>query len=176
MSAEPVTVLPTAEPRPLDDVLARLDDPQVAASLVLLLDNVESLALLAMGAKGLMERGETIADSLAEGAHMLRDAGGANQDLRAEATEAIGLGREVLGHADDLRALLDSPVLRQDVVGVLGLVAESLAEGRERARAAEPELTSPIAVYRLLKDDAVRDGLEMLVHVARALGRRIATT
>ena len=52
---------------PVDAVVERLNDPTVAASVVTLLDNAELLSTLVLGLSGLIERGDTIADSLAAG-------------------------------------------------------------------------------------------------------------
>lgn len=55
--------------QPVDAVTERLDDPAVAASLVARLDNVELLPTSVLGLSGLLERGDTIMDVVAEGVH-----------------------------------------------------------------------------------------------------------
>ncbi|MEO2107539.1 MAG: DUF1641 domain-containing protein [Actinomycetota bacterium] len=163
----------SSERQPIDALTDRLNDPAVAASLGLLLDNVEALAVLAMGAQGLLNRGDTLADSLADGVHMLRDASaGAGVDID-EARQAMAFGRHVMGHAGDIEHLLESRMLRPQVVEVLSMAAEALVEGRAAARDGEPEITGIRSALRVLKDPDVARGLDFLINVARALSTRL---
>ena len=175
MSAESSLARPETTPprQPIDDLVDRLNDPAVAASLGLLLDNMESLAVLAMGAQGLLSRGDTIADSLADGVSMLREATAGGPVDMAEARTALAFGRNVMAHSGDLEHQLGSRMLRPEVVEVLSMAAEALVEGREATASGEPEVTGPLSALRLLKDPEVSKGLDFLVKVCRALASRL---
>src|SRR4029450_13103960 len=58
---------------PGDELIARLDDPRVASSLSLILDDADLLATLIVGLDGLVRRAEVIGDNLASGVAEVRD-------------------------------------------------------------------------------------------------------
>lgn len=172
MAAEPMT-----RERPSDAVLARLDDPQVADNLLLLLDNLDALAFLALGVSGLLERGDTVTESLADGVRMLTGDGAAGDldELKASAQRAMATGRTFLDHSEDVQALLDSEVLSSEAVEVLDDAAYALVEGRRRSAARTPEVTGPLSLLRVLRDPDLQQGLQFVLEVGRALGRRTST-
>lgn len=175
MSVDSVDALATRQP--IDDVQDRLNDPAVANALVLLLDNIESLAVLAMGADGLLRRGQTITDTLADGLADLKTAAATSDfdvdDARDQAQDLLALSRSVASSSGDLAALLGSGMLRPDVVALLGQTADALVEARAEATDADPEITGPISAVKVLRDPEVQKGLSFLVGVARSLGRRM---
>jgi len=62
-----VSVLPTAQqPDPAQALAKRLAEPRTAAAVNTLLDHADLLALLVSGLDGLVSRGDTITDSLAD--------------------------------------------------------------------------------------------------------------
>lgn len=170
MTAEPI-----APPRPSDAVVARLDDPVVADNLLLLLDNIDSLAFLAMGLSGLLERGDTLTQSLAEGVAMLRPVDGEGPDLeevQATTREAMAVGRSLLDNAHQVTHLLESEVLSADVVDVLSDAADALVEARQATARRSDESLGPVALVRTLRDPDLQRGLRFVLEVGRALGRR----
>src|SRR4051794_30682548 len=64
------------EPDPVAALVERLDDPVVAESLNTLLDHADLLAVLVSGLNGLVSRGDTITDSIADGVVELRSVAG----------------------------------------------------------------------------------------------------
>ncbi len=61
------------EDSPGDDLIQRLDDPQIASSLAVILDHADLLATLISGLDGLLRRAEVIGDSLASGVAEVRE-------------------------------------------------------------------------------------------------------
>lgn len=55
---------------PADALRARLDDPEVAAALLTLLDNAEVLVLVVRSLDGLLRRADAISDSVETGLGM----------------------------------------------------------------------------------------------------------
>ena len=78
--------VPVSGSLPVDAVVERLNDPGVAASLVTLLDNAELLSTLVVGLGGLIERSDTIMDSVADGVAEFKASGAA---LRPEGSPSI---------------------------------------------------------------------------------------
>ncbi len=158
---------------PVDHVVDRLNDPAVAASLVTLLDHVEVLALMAESLDGFVRRGDVIADSIAEGVAELREvdeAGGA-RELLSRGPELIELTTTAADAAPALRSLVDSDMLRPEVIAVLSLAADALVEGRRRAETGASDPGGIFGLMRALKDPEVQRGLGFVLEVARALGR-----
>lgn len=151
-----------------DRLRARLDDPKVAASLNLLLDNIDGLALAALSVNGFVSRAETISESLADGLGDVKSLSGSVQYLAGPTKR---LADEAPQIADAAEALLDSGMLSRDVVTLLGAFAAALLEGAETAKRNETSVHGIRATLGLLKDPEVGRGLGLLVEVARALGR-----
>jgi hypothetical protein len=160
--------------RPADVVLERLDDPGVAASLLTILDHVDLLATLAASLSELLQRGDTIIDSVTSGVGELAAAAKARPDLQlptpAELTE---LARELSAATPTLTRVLSSHMVNDQTIDLLSLVAESAAEGAERARVDRASMTGLRGVLKVVKDPDVGRGLGLLVEIAKALGRRL---
>lgn len=142
---------------PADELLERLDDRRVAASLSLILDHADLLAMLVAGLHGLFERGDTIAEAIADGVAEMRGTGGSG-DI-AGAAPSLGA---ILGAASDPR-----------FGSTVALLLESLVEGREAAAATPAGPSGAFGLLRALKDEDVSKGLGMLVQVAKALGSKL---
>lgn len=172
MSAEPFVLR-----EPMDDIRDRLNDPVVAQAVVLLLDHVEGLAVLAMGTDGFLRRGNTIMDTLADALGDAKAVAAASDlDLataREQAQQLLRLTGSVAESSGDISMLLQSGMLRGEVLTLLGQTADALVEAREQATDAEPEITGPVSAFRVLRDPEVQKGLTFLVGVARSLGRRM---
>lgn len=165
---------------PADELLERLDDPKIASSLSYILDHADLLAVLVAGIHGLVERGDTIAASLADGVRELRDAAPdtsafENVDVPRVLASAAQLSSGVVNATPALKSLLDSPALSDvHTAQTIGLLGEALAEGRAEAARSPGGPTGVFGLLRLLKDEDVSRGIGLMVQVARALGRRLA--
>jgi len=155
---------------PADQLRARLDDPNVAASLNLVLDNIDGLALAALAVNGLVHRADTISDSLSGS---LKDAKALGESIQFLASPTKRLADEAPAIADAAEALLDSGMLSRDVVTLLGQFAQAFVTGAENARARRTSVSGPLAAIRALKDPEVARGFGLLVEVSRALGKTL---
>lgn len=146
---------------PADELLERLDDPRVAGSLALILDHADLLAMLVAGIHGVFERGDTIANAIADGVAEMRGTGdGGLVSNLAGAAPSLGA---VLGSASDPRF---GPTV--------ALLVESLVDGKEEFSKNPSGPGSVFGLLRALKDDDVSRGLGLLIQVAKALGRKVA--
>lgn len=155
---------------PADRLKARLDDPQVAEALNTLLDHADVLALAAQSVGGLLERSDTIMNSVAGGLTELRAVAGSTSYL-AEPTKR--LAEEAPAIADAATALLNSGMLNKDVVDLLGRLAQALLVGADAAKANGTSVNGLFPALRALKDPDVGRGLGFLIEVSRALGKAL---
>ncbi len=149
---------------------ARLDDPAVAAALNSLLDNIDVLALAAESISGLLQRGDTITDSLASG---LRELGGVRSTASFLAEPTKRLVNEAPEIADAATALLDSGMLRREVVEQLGRFAGAAVEGVQNAERNGTQLKGIRSTLHVLKDPDVAKGMGLLIEVARSIGKTL---
>ena len=168
---------------PTDELLARLEQPQLVEALNTLLDKADVLAFLVVALDGFLSRGEVIADSLAGGIGELRDSAGASgglarldlPGLAANLAELSALAGPLTAATPALSALLTGPLGEPRTVAALSRLASAVAEGGERAAAEPGGPTGVFALLRVLKDEDVSRGLGFLIQVARSLGRQLAS-
>jgi uncharacterized protein YjgD (DUF1641 family) len=153
---------------PTDVLLARLDDPEVAAALLTLLDNADVLALVVQSLDGLLRRADVISSSVESG---LGDVRALADSARFLVEPTRKLAEKAPGIADAATALLDSGMLNREVVSLLGQFAAALLTGREAARRNRTTVSGIRGTLHVLRDPEVARGLGLLVEVARALGR-----
>ncbi|AEA28456.1 protein of unknown function DUF1641 [Pseudonocardia dioxanivorans CB1190] len=160
---------------PADELLARLDEPRVAAALGNLLDHADLLAILVVGLDGLVSRGEVIGASLADAIGELR--GGAEDlpsvDLKGLASSVATLSGSLSSATPALDALLRSSLTDPKAVEVISQLAHALVVGRERIDTDRSVPTGVFGLLRALKDDDVSRGLGYLMQVAKAFGQQL---
>ncbi len=157
-------------------LLARLDDPATARALHSLLDNAELLAMLATMTDGVLRRGEVLTGNLADGLAELRTAAASAGVRMPDGTSGLAaLGPLAADVLPGLRALAASDLVRPGTVSALDTMAGAVAEGLAPQAAAQrrPGLRGLAA---RLRDRDVARGLDTLLDVAAALGRRRAGT
>lgn len=170
------------EDSPGDDLIQRFDDPQIAASLAVILEHADLLATLVTGLDGLLRRAEVIGDSLAAGVAEVRglSAAGNGQrpwpsvDVAALSDTVTRLSAAAVDATPALEKLLQSPLADPQTADVLAEVGEALLEGK-RAAAQDPRGPKGIfALMRVTKDPDVSRGLGFMIQIARAFGRKLA--
>jgi hypothetical protein len=131
--------MPVAQqPDPAQALAERLAEPRTAAAINTLLDHADLLALLVSGLDGLVSRGDTITDSLADGVSELLGSDLVDPkviEIAALASRAVSTGAEqasrrdlrVTGVVGLVRALKDPDVSR--ALGFALSIAKAL--GRE---------------------------------------------
>ena len=153
---------------PSEVLRARLDDPEVAAALLTLLDNAEVLALVVQSFDGLLRRADVISSSVETG---LGDVRALADSVRFLVAPTRKLAEEAPEIADAATALLESGMLNREVVNLLGQFASALIAGRAAAQRNRTTVSGIRGTLHVLKDPEVGRGLGLLIEVARALGR-----
>jgi hypothetical protein len=170
------------EDSPGDDLIQRLDDPQIASSLAVILDHADLLATLIVGLDGLLRRAEVIGDSLASGVAEVRELSASSNgqrpwpsvDVAALSDTVTRLSAAVVDATPALDRLLHSPLTDPQTADVLAQVGEALLEGK-RAAAEDPRGPKGVfALMRVTKDPDVSRGLGFMIQIARAFGRKLA--
>jgi Protein of unknown function (DUF1641) len=170
------------EESPGDDLIQRLDDPQIASSLALILDHADLLATIIVGLDGLLRRAEVIGDSLASGVAEVRELAASSNgqrpwpsvDVAALSDTVTRLSAAAVDATPALDRLLHSPLTDPQTADVLAEVGEALLEGK-RAAAEDPRGPKGVfALMRVTKDPDVSRGLGFMIQIARAFGRRLA--
>jgi hypothetical protein len=163
---------------PADELLERLDDPRVATSLTYILDHADLLAVLVAGIHGFVERGDEIAEAVADGVRELRVAApGAAElgpvDVAGLLSSLATLSNGVVGATPTLNSLL---ALSADprLGSTITMLGEALVEGGEEAAKSPAAPTGVFGLLRVLKDDEVSRGLGLLIQIAKALGRKLS--
>jgi hypothetical protein len=170
------------EESPGDDLLQRLDDPQIASSLSLILDHADLLATIIAGLDGLLRRAEVIGDSLANGVAEIRGVAAATNgqqqwpsvDIAAISDSVTRLSAAAVSAAPAVEKLLRSPLTDPQTAEVLAQVGAALLEGKEAAVADPRRPKGVFGLMRATKDPDVSRGLGFLIHIARAFGQKLA--
>ena len=165
-----MTAVADGSTAPVTALVERLEDPEVAASLHLLLDNAATLAFTVEALDGFLRRGDVIADSLASGFRDVMPALGNLEGLAEQAGSVTQRAPELLAAFE---ALMASGMLRPQVLEVLGTLSGALVEGADRARENGTSVGGIFPALRALRDPDVARGLGFLIEVSRALGRAV---
>lgn len=155
-------------------LVERLSERNVAASMNVLLDNVELIAAIVTGLDGLARKGEVIGDTIGEVLEQLRGAGRSSGLDLARTTRQLATIIPTLAAASPaINRVLASPIVEPDPIDVLSETAVALVDG---LRAAETKRTRVglFGLLRATRDKDVQRGLGFLIEVARVFGRDLA--
>jgi uncharacterized membrane protein len=170
-----VTLTPdvTAQNDALDAMLA---DPEIRQSLAVIVANAPTLAALAAMGTALLQRGPELADNVNVVVRQLRtdlDTGQSSQ-LRAAVgalAQLAPVAETLATRADTVQGLLDSAILRPEIVQVVGTFGEAALEADKRTRGRQAEVGSIFALNRVLKEPEVQETLAFFVEFARVFGK-----
>jgi hypothetical protein len=155
----------------LDRLLDRLSEPRTAASLNLILDNIELLAVIVAGLDGLARKGETIGDTLAEVLAEVRAATKATGlDPRATTQQLATLIPTLADASPAINRILESPIVDPEPIAVLSETAVALVKGLQRAQANQTRVGLR-GLYQASRDEDVQRGLGFVLEVAKEFGR-----
>ncbi len=168
---------------PGDDLIARLDDPQIASSISLILDHADLLATIIVGLDGMLRRADVIGDNVASSVADLRNAASTNGepqwpnvDVASVSQTVSRLSSAVVDATPAIDRLLHSPLTDVRTAEVLADIGEALLEGRQAAAADPRGPRGVFALMRVAKDPDVSRGLGFMIHIARAFGQRLASS
>ena len=170
------------EDSPGDELIQRLDDPQVAASLGVILDHADLLATVIQGIDGMLRRADVISDSLSSGVAEVRELAASTNgqrpwpkvDVAALSDTVSRLSAAAVDATPAIEALLRSPLADPQTASVLADIGEALLEGKRSAEADSRGPRGVFALMRATKDPDVARGLGFMIHIARAFGRKMA--
>lgn len=154
---------------------SRLDDPAVAEALNTLLDHADLLAVMVTGLDGILSRGDTITDSLADGITELRTAGSVDSSQLVDTARRLSaLAPALRERLPLLEALLTSDALADpQLVDLLGAASKAFVRGTQDAKRSDASVKGVVALVKALKDDDVGRTLGFLFSVARAFGQEL---
>ncbi|GAB22334.1 hypothetical protein GOPIP_030_00040 [Gordonia polyisoprenivorans NBRC 16320 = JCM 10675] len=153
----------------------RLADPEVADSLMSLLDHADLVAILVEGVDGILRRGDDLSNTLIDAMSEARATltaddspfAGINADeVKDAARSAVALAKQA---GPLLAALADSGAVNAGTVGAAGRLAGALGDA-DATYSAGMSVPSAWGIARALRDRNVRSGLAYLLEVARSLG------
>ncbi|WP_432989623.1 DUF1641 domain-containing protein [Dactylosporangium sp. CA-233914] len=163
-------------PEPLNDLLARLAEPRTVESLNRLLDHLDLLALLVVGLDGLLQRGDTIAESIGEAVRELRPAGssvdvGALLDL---GQQCVAAAPAVLTMLPVLENVADSELSDPRLIELASTVSRAAVRGAAEAKREPARKAGLRTLLRASRDEDVARALTFAVSIAKALGQELA--
>ena len=163
-------------PANTDALDAMLADPEVRQSLAVIVANAPTLAALASMGTGLLQRGPEMMDNINAGIEQLRSAEG--DGTLAQVGPALTslaklapVAETLANRTETIQGLLDSAILRPEIVQVVGTFGEAALEADRRTRGKQVEVGSIFALNRVLKEPEVQETLAFLVEFARVFGK-----
>ena len=169
-------------PTPGAELIARLDDPQVAASLSLILDHADLVATLIAGLDGMLRRSDVISESVVSAIEEVKGATAGYKgqkllpdiDIATLRTSVTNLSTAFIDAAPTFNQLLRSPLTDPQTAQTIADMGDAVLEGRAAADADRRGPKGVFALMRVTKDPDVLRGLGFMIHVARAFGRKLA--
>jgi hypothetical protein len=158
------TTLSTEDPA--HRLAAKLQEPQTAAALDVLLDHADLLAVIVESLDQFLARSEVIGDSLIAGLTELRETAGSGGGLSVD-------GLDLKAATEAGRRLVGSGMLSAETLDQLAVVARGLSQGRESFASRPVEIKGPLSLLRLLKDPDVNRAISYGATVLQAVGREL---
>jgi hypothetical protein len=160
-----------------DALDAMLADPEIRQSLAVIVANAPTLAALAAMGTGLLQRGPELADNVNQVVLSLREDLAGEGSQGSQLRSAVGALAKLAPVAETLatreetvRGLLDSAILRPEIVQVVGTFGEAALEADKRTRGKQVSVGSVFALNKVLKEPEVQETLAYFVEFARVFG------
>jgi hypothetical protein len=160
-----------------DALDAMLADPEIRESLAVIVANAPTLAALAAMGTALLQRGPELMDNVNGVVQSLRDDlddGSRGTNLRTAVTalaELAPVAETLASREETVRGLLDSAILRPEIVQVVGTFGEAALEADKRTRGRQAQVGSIFALNKVLKEPEVQETLAYFVEFARVFGK-----
>ena len=178
------------EAAPSEVLERRLDDPEVAEALHVILDHADLLAMLVEGFSGFIERGDTITESVVEMVGELKAAapaegvlplsqGAETKSLVDSATRLAAtlprLAPALASAAESglIERLTGSDILSPAAVDSMSVLARGVVRGLDVDRANPTPVKGPVSMVKALRDDDVARALGFFLSIAKAVGQEL---
>jgi hypothetical protein len=169
----------TAEiPTDTDALAAMLEDPEIRQSLAVIVANAPALAALSSMATGLLQRGPELTDNINDAIAQLRGSAGESTEV-ATVRDAVGALSELApltgalaDRKDTIEAFLDSPILRPEIIDVVGNLGEAALEADRQTKGRQVESGGVFSLLKQFKDADIQQTLSFLIAFARVFGAR----
>lgn len=163
----------------LDLLLTRISQPATAQAIGEVLDRVELISTMLRGLDEVLMRGDVIADSLSEGLGDLRRVAKqakleSSINLSELLTNLAALAAVLPRATQSLTTLLDSDMLRPQVIEMVSSLADSGIEAQETVRKHGSIVKGLTTLLRSIRDPDVQRGLSFAIETARATGKRMS--
>jgi hypothetical protein len=155
-----------------------LQDPEVRESLAVILANAPALAALASMSSALLQRGPELTDNINDLVRQLRETSEdshqvANvRDAVKSLSELAPLTSTLAERKDTIQGFLDSPILRPEIIDVVGNLGEAALEADRQTRGRQVDSGGVFALVRQLKNSDVQETLSFLLAFAKVFGSR----
>jgi hypothetical protein len=154
-----------------------LADPEIRQSLAVLVANAPTIAALAAMGTALLQRGPELSDNINGIVQSLRDSQGSNRAKELQAavgalSQLAPMAETLATRSETVQGLLDSAILRPEIVQVVGTFGEAALEADKRTRGKQVEVGSIFALNKVLKEPDVQETLAFFVEFARVFGKR----
>jgi hypothetical protein len=175
--------LPAGTPQapPGEDELAYLlKDPEIRASLAVILANAPTLAAMASMSSALLQRGPELMDNINQAVRQVRES--VDEDTTESGRKigtAVGsladlapIAPALAARTDVITGFLDSPVLQPEIVEIIGHLGEAAVEADQQTRGRRQTVGGVLSILRELKDPQVQETLAFLFAFAKSFGQR----
>jgi uncharacterized protein YjgD (DUF1641 family) len=159
-----------------DELALLLRDPEIRASLSVLLSNAPTLAALTTMGNQLLARGPEIMDNV-NGLVLQARGPLSEQSGGARLTSAVGaladiapLAQPLAARTEVITSFLDSPILDPEIVEIIGRLGEAALDADKATRGKKMEVGGVFALLKALKDPQVQETLAFLVEFAKVFG------
>lgn len=167
----------TAEiPTNTDPLAAMLEDPEIRQSLAVIVANAPALAALASMSSALLQRGPEIADNVNGLVEQLRTSDAEEASTLRNAVTALSelapLTPTLAARKDTIQAFLDSPILRPEIIDVVGNLGEAALEADKQTRGKQVDAGGVFSLVKQIKNADVQETLSFLIAFAKVFGSR----
>jgi uncharacterized protein YjgD (DUF1641 family) len=165
-------------PTDTDALAAMLADPEIRESLAVILANAPSLAALASMSTALLQRGPEITDNINGLVSQLRDSTeeshevGNVRDAVKALSELAPLTSTLAERKDTIQGFLDSPILRPEIIDVVGNLGEAALEADKQTKGRQVDSGGVFSLVKQLKNPDIQETLSFLLAFARVFGAR----
>lgn len=171
------TCVMTAEiPTSTDPLAAMLADPEIRESLAVIVANAPALAALASMSTALLQRGPEIADNVNGLVDQLRSSeseeAGHLRDAVTALSELAPLTPLLAERKDTIQGFLDSPILKPEIIDVVGNLGEAALEADRQTRGRQVDSGGVFSLVKQLKNADVQETVSFLLAFAKVFGSR----